>query len=114
MAALNALVVRLLAPGAVIGAALWAGEAGVGLFNLLPLPGWLVVVASVLLLDLTLYGQHVAFHRIALLWRLHRMHHAHPEIAVTTGARFPPPQFLLSVAPQAPGAILSGAPAGPR
>src|SRR3546814_20600114 len=80
MAALNALVVRLLAPGAVIGAALWAGEAGVGLFNLLPLPGWLVVVASVLLLDLTIFGQHVAFHRIARLWRLTRIASADTQI----------------------------------
>src|SRR3546814_8645724 len=69
MAALNALVVRLLAPGAVIGAALWAEATGFGLFNLLLLPGWLVAVASVLLLDLTIYAKHVAFHRIAPLWR---------------------------------------------
>lgn len=112
MAALNALTVRLLAPGAVIGVALWADETGFGLFNLLPAPDWLAVVGSVLLLDLTIYAQHVAFHRVAPLWRLHRMHHADTEIDVTTGARFHPVEILLSVAIKAAAVVLLGAPAG--
>lgn len=112
MAALNALAVRLLAPGAVIGVALWADGAGFGLFNWLSLPDGLAVIASLLLLDLTIYGQHVAFHRIAPLWRLHRMHHADTEIDVTTGARFHPAEILLSVAIKAAAVVLLGAPAG--
>ena len=39
--------------------------------------------AAVLMLDLTIYSQHVMFHVVPLLWRLHRMHHADPEFEVT-------------------------------
>jgi len=68
------------------------------LFNLLPLPAWLAVPAAVLLLDLIIYGQHVAFHVVPALWRLHRVHHADLEFDVTTGLRFHPVEILLSMA----------------
>jgi sterol desaturase/sphingolipid hydroxylase (fatty acid hydroxylase superfamily) len=41
--------------------------------------------------------QHVLFHAVPVLWRLHRMHHADQEIDVTTGARFHPIEILLSM-----------------
>lgn len=37
--------------------------------------------------DLLYYAQHVAFHRIDVLWRLHRCHHASPNVSVWTTAR---------------------------
>lgn len=37
--------------------------------------------------DLLYYAQHVAFHRIGALWRLHRCHHASPTLSVWTTAR---------------------------
>jgi sterol desaturase/sphingolipid hydroxylase (fatty acid hydroxylase superfamily) len=49
----------------------------------------------VLLLDLTIYGQHVMFHMIPLLWRLHRLHHADLEFDVTTGMRFRPGEIVI-------------------
>ena len=83
---------------------------GWGLFNILPLPAWLAIPAAVLLLDLTIYGQHVAFHAVPLLWRLHRMHHADLEFDVTTGLRFHPGEILLSMAIKFAAVAVLGAP----
>lgn len=49
------------------------------------------------LLDLAIYLQHVVFHAVPILWRLHRMHHADLEFDVTTGIRFHPIEILLSM-----------------
>lgn len=111
IAALNTLVLRFVAPGAAVGIALWAEQAGIGLFNMVALPYWLAVLLSVLALDLLIYGQHVAFHKIGPLWRLHRMHHADLDIDATTGSRFHPVEILLSIAIKAAAVLLLGAPA---
>ena len=70
---------------------------GWGLFNLVALPAWVAVVAAVILLDLAIYLQHVLFHAVPALWRLHRMHHADLDFDVTTGVRFHPVEILLSM-----------------
>jgi sterol desaturase/sphingolipid hydroxylase (fatty acid hydroxylase superfamily) len=54
-------------------------------------------VISVIALDLAIYGQHVAFHAIGPLWRLHRMHHADLDFDASTGVRFHPVEVLLSL-----------------
>lgn len=51
-----------------------------------------------ILLDLVIYLQHVMFHAVPALWRLHRMHHADLDFDVTTGARFHPVEIILSMA----------------
>lgn len=111
IAALNTVLLRFVAPGAAVGIALWAEEAGIGLFNMIALPHWLEVLASFMALDLLIYAQHVAFHKIGLFWRLHRMHHADLDIDVTTGARFHPVEILLSLAIKAAAVLLLGTPA---
>ena len=111
IAALNTLVLRFVAPGAAVGIALWAEQAGVGLFNVVALPYWLAVLLSFLAFDLLIYAQHVAFHKVGLLWRLHRMHHADLDIDATTGSRFHPIEILLSIAIKAAAVLLLGAPA---
>ncbi len=95
---LDTLLVRLLLPTAAVGLALVAEAEGWGLFNVLATPWWLALVASVVLLDLVIYLQHVLFHAVPALWRLHRMHHADLEFDVTTGLRFHPVEILLSMA----------------
>jgi sterol desaturase/sphingolipid hydroxylase (fatty acid hydroxylase superfamily) len=87
-----------------------AESKGWGLFNILPLPAWLAIPPAVLLLDLTIYGQHVAFHAVPLLWRLHRTHHADLEFDVTTGLRFHPGEILLSMAIKLAAVAVLGAP----
>jgi sterol desaturase/sphingolipid hydroxylase (fatty acid hydroxylase superfamily) len=94
---LNTLIVRLLFPAAAVGVALAVQTRGWGLLPVTGLPGWAAVVAGVVLLDLAIYLQHVLFHAVPALWRLHRMHHADLDIDVTTGARFHPVEIVLSM-----------------
>lgn len=95
--ALDTLAVRLLVPGAMLGAALVAGERGWGLLNLVALPGWLAVVLALLALDFALWLQHRATHRVPMLWRIHRIHHADRDFDVSTAARFHPFEIVLSM-----------------
>src|SRR6266540_2455022 len=94
---LDTLLVRIIFPVTAVGLAFVAAARGWGLFNLIDLPGWIAVVASVVLLDLAIYLQHVLFHAVPALWRLHRMHHADLAFDVTTGLRFHPVEILLSI-----------------
>jgi sterol desaturase/sphingolipid hydroxylase (fatty acid hydroxylase superfamily) len=107
---LNTVAVRLVFPLAGVGIAFFAQSEGWGLFNAVPLPAWLTVPLAVILLDLTIYGQHVAFHAAPALWRLHRMHHADLEFDVTTGLRFHPGEILLSMVIKLAAIIALGAP----
>ncbi len=95
--ALNTVVVRLLFVTAAVGLAHAASSAGWGLFNLLDWPLWLEVVLAIVLLDFVIYLQHVMFHAVPALWRLHMMHHADLDFDVTTGARFHPIEIVLSM-----------------
>jgi sterol desaturase/sphingolipid hydroxylase (fatty acid hydroxylase superfamily) len=90
-------VVRLAFPLVAVGLALVAEDGGWGLFNSLDTPAWLAFVVSVLALDFAIYLQHVLFHAVPGLWRLHRMHHADLEFDVSTGLRFHPVEILLSM-----------------
>jgi len=95
--ALDTVVVRLVFPATAVGTALLAEARSWGLFQSLEAPTWLVIAMSVILLDLAIYLQHVLFHAVPVLWRLHRMHHADLEFDVTTGLRFHPIEILLSM-----------------
>lgn len=93
----NSLVLRLALPILAVGLASVAESRGSGLLNLLALPAWLEFVLALLVLDLAIYGQHLAMHRFALLWRLHRMHHSDVDFDTTTGLRFHPLEIVLSM-----------------
>lgn len=97
LVALNSVVIALVMPIAAFQSAVIASEHQWGLFQLLPLPDWLNVLLSIILLDFIIYVQHVIFHRVPVLWKLHRMHHADLDIDVTTGARFHPIEILISM-----------------
>ena len=95
--ALDTLLVRLVFPTAAVGMAILAETRGWGVFQALAVPAPLAVIAAVILLDLAIYLQHVLFHAVPALWRLHRMHHADLEFDATTGVRFHPIEILLSM-----------------
>jgi len=97
LVALNTLALRLLVPTAAVGAALVSEERGWGFFNHVELPAWIEILVVVLILDLVIYAQHVMFHRVPMLWRLHRMHHADLDLDVTSGARFHTIEILASM-----------------
>ena len=104
-------LVRLVFPVLAVGVALIAQENGWGILNWIAAPDWLAVILSVILLDLVIYGQHVVFHKVPILWRLHRMHHADLEFDVTTALRFHPLEILISMALKIVVVALLGAPA---
>ena len=110
LVAVDSLCVRLLFPLAGVGFALLAQERGWGLFNLVGAPGWLPFAACFVLLDLVIWGQHVAFHRVPALWRLHRMHHADTDIDASTGLRFHPLEIVLSMVVKFAAVAARGAP----
>lgn len=107
----DTLLVRILFPTTAVGLALLSEARGFGLFNVIPLPSWAAVLASVVILDLAIYLQHVLFHAVPALWRLHRMHHADLEFDVTTGLRFHPIEILLSMVIKFTVVAALGAPA---
>jgi sterol desaturase/sphingolipid hydroxylase (fatty acid hydroxylase superfamily) len=109
--AVDTVVLRLVFPTAAVGAALAAEARGVGLLPWLGLPAPVAVLVAVLLLDLAIYLQHVLFHAVPALWRLHRMHHADLDFDVTTGLRFHPVEILLSMVIKLMVVVALGAPA---
>ena len=97
LVALNTVLLRLVFPTAVVGTALLAEAGGWGLLNRLELAHWAAVVVAVVALDFAIYLQHVMFHAVPALWRLHRVHHADLDFDLTTGARFHPIEIGLSM-----------------
>jgi sterol desaturase/sphingolipid hydroxylase (fatty acid hydroxylase superfamily) len=108
---LNSLIVRLLLPATAAGFAVFAAQRGWGAFNILEAPAWVSIIASIVILDFAIYLQHVMFHAVPALWRLHRMHHADLDFDVTTGARFHPIEILLSMLIKFAVIAVIGAPA---
>lgn len=108
---IDTVVLRILFPTAAVCFAMLCEARGWGLFNVVALPFGLATLISVLLLDLAIYGQHVLFHAVPVLWRLHRMHHADLDIDVTTGVRFHPVEIVLSMLVKIAVVGVLGAPA---
>jgi sterol desaturase/sphingolipid hydroxylase (fatty acid hydroxylase superfamily) len=94
-----------------MGIAVAAEAGGWGLLNMIALPAWAAILVSVVLLDLVIYFQHVMFHAVPTLWRLHRVHHADLDFDVTTGIRFHPVEILISTALKCAAVAAIGAPA---
>lgn len=97
---LNTLTLRAMAIGfplLAVGAALDAGRLGVGIFNALDWPKWVEVTLCVLVLDFAIWAQHLITHKVPVLWRLHRVHHADRDMDVTTAVRFHPIEIALSM-----------------
>ncbi|MEJ2604685.1 MAG: sterol desaturase family protein [Gammaproteobacteria bacterium] len=105
-------VLRVAFPLLAVGAALLAEERGWGLLRLADVPWWLAWPTALLALDLAVYLQHVVFHALPTLWRLHRMHHADLDFDVTTGLRFHPLEIVISMGWKILVILALGAPAG--
>jgi sterol desaturase/sphingolipid hydroxylase (fatty acid hydroxylase superfamily) len=110
MSLLNQLVLRLCFPVLLVGLAVVVRQREWGLFNLLEVPEVLAITLCLLLLDLAIYIQHIVFHRVAWLWRLHRVHHTDLDFDVTTAVRFHPLEIILSMSIKMVLVLLLGAP----
>ncbi len=107
--ALNPLSVALIFPVLPIGAALLASKEGWGLLNQWALPYWFEVLIAVAALDFVVYAQHVLFHAIPTLWRLHMIHHADLDFDMTTGLRFHPIEIIVSITIKLAAVVALGA-----
>ncbi len=98
---LDSAVVRLMGalaiPLVAVSAAIYAAQQGWGFFNWLDWPVWVEWLVVIVLLDLAIWFQHLVSHKVPVLWRLHRMHHADVDIDVTTAIRFHPIEIALSM-----------------
>lgn len=109
VAVLNTIVIRIVLASGAVGVAMVAADQGWGLFNMLDWPVWLEVMLALLLFDLLIYVQHVAFHSVPMLWKVHRVHHADPDYDVTTAVRFHPVEAVLSMVLKIAGVAVLGA-----
>ncbi len=107
----DTILVRLTFPIVAVGLALIAEERGWGIFNVIEAPGWVAFIVSVIVLDFVIYLQHILFHAVPALWRLHRMHHADLDFDVTTGLRFHPVEIVLSMGIKLAVVVVLGPPA---
>jgi len=91
------LLIRLTVGGVAYVTAVTAMTEHAGLLNQLILPSWLSILLTLLVLDLAIYGQHIASHRWKWLWRLHKVHHTDLDFDVSTGIRFHPIEIVVSM-----------------
>ncbi len=103
------IVVYLLAPAAAVVIALKAQQNGWGFLYYFHVPKVPAVIIGVLFLDMMIYLQHLMFHAVPLLWRLHMVHHADLDIDVSTALRFHPIEILLSLIVKIAGIVVIGA-----
>jgi sterol desaturase/sphingolipid hydroxylase (fatty acid hydroxylase superfamily) len=96
--------------GAVAAWASFVHERRMGLFHCLPLSTVVRVFLGIVVLDLTMYAGHFAKHRVAFLWRLHRVHHSDPALDTTSTYRFHPGDVALTSVPLAFSVGLFGVP----
>jgi sterol desaturase/sphingolipid hydroxylase (fatty acid hydroxylase superfamily) len=94
---LNTLLLRLIFPLATVGVAAFCATNGWGAFNHFQVPFWLGAPLAVIAMDFVIWLQHVMFHAVPVLWRLHRVHHADLDYDLTTGSRFHPIEIALSM-----------------
>lgn len=107
---LSSVLLRIVFPAAAVGAALWAETNDIGLLRILDVPALAAGIIAFFLLDFAVWLEHVASHKIPLLWRIHRMHHADRGFDVTTALRFHPLEILLSMVWKAAVVVALGAP----
>ncbi|GAA0400653.1 sterol desaturase family protein [Cocleimonas flava] len=92
MMVVSTLLIRLTLPFSAAAFALYIADNNLALFGFsLPL------IIGVILLDCLIYWQHRIFHKVPILWRLHRVHHSDETLDVTSAIRFHPIEIFLSM-----------------
>ena len=102
---LNSFFVRLVLP---LGLVAFAGQNSFGLFNSLDWSPLLEIAISIVALDLIIYFQHLIFHFVPVLWKLHAVHHSDPGFDTTTALRFHPIEIGLSIVVKALAIFILG------
>ena len=92
----NTIIARITFGAWPIFLAYYCSKANIGILYLLPIPAIIHFIFTFLILDLLVYGQHVAFHKISVIWPVHAPHHSDPDLDFTTGLRFHLFEILIS------------------
>jgi sterol desaturase/sphingolipid hydroxylase (fatty acid hydroxylase superfamily) len=108
---LDSIAVRLLLPLGAVGFASFCAARGWGLLNAGTTMQYFTLIISIFALDLAIYFQHVMFHAVPALWRVHRTHHSDLDFDVTTGVRFHPIEIVVSMGIKCAAIAALGAPA---
>ena len=108
---IDSAALRLIFPIFPVALAQIAEARGWGIFNTFHMTSWLKVILTVIILDFIIYLQHLLFHHIPFLWRLHRMHHTDLDLDVTSGNRFHPLEIIISMLIKMAAVVILGAPA---
>jgi len=93
---INMTITRLVEPFLGILLAVFFTQHSIGLFNQVDLPIAATIIFSIVILDLKQYFFHRASHSLALIWRVHQIHHSEKELDLTSGYRFHPFEAVLS------------------
>ncbi len=110
LSVLNTITLRAVYPAAAVGVAAFAAANGWGVLNHFQVPAGLAVPLAVVTLDYLIWMQHVMFHAVPALWRLHPVHHADLDYDLTTGSRFHPIEMVLSMTLKIAAVSLLGPP----
>lgn len=94
---LNGLIVSAV-PAATVTTAWWAQQSHFGLLNLLAVPWWGALIATVLIRSVAQYVFHVLCHKVPPLWRLHRVHHSDVHLDVSSALRNHPLEIIFNTA----------------
>jgi|JI10StandDraft_1071094.scaffolds.fasta_scaffold00301_32 sterol desaturase/sphingolipid hydroxylase (fatty acid hydroxylase superfamily) len=109
LSCINTVAFRFIPFLSAVGAAQWAESRSIGLFHWWNIPVVLQYALVVILFDLLIYWQHVAFHRLPLLWRIHQVHHADHDLDASSGLRFHPLEIAISMLVKCLAVIALGA-----
>ena len=97
LAVINAVLIHLIFPAAAVGFAVFAESRGFGLLNWIDGPVWIAAIVGFLAVDFGRYLHHWLLHRLPVLWRVHRIHHADLDYDFTVGLRFHPVEGVFTV-----------------
>ncbi|MBL1433335.1 MAG: sterol desaturase family protein [Gammaproteobacteria bacterium] len=94
---IDTVTLKLVMPVLAVAMATTTSDKGWGLLSLVSWPLWVEIILAIVVLDMCIYLQHWASHKVPILWRFHQVHHADRDIDVTTGLRFHPIEILFSM-----------------
>lgn len=99
----------LLSPLIILPLTAWAASYGLSWR-----PDWWQGIGGLLLdlliLDMAIYGWHVANHRVSFLWRFHQVHHLDEFLDVTSAVRFHFGEVILSALARSGFILVMGVP----
>ena len=94
---INIVVIRLILPGAALSIAYLSEEYSSGILRPYLSDGFAMIVVTILIMEWAIYIQHILFHKIPFLWKLHSIHHCDTSVDFTTALRFHPLEILISM-----------------